>query len=269
MSKLIFVVLVFAVVAFAEELLVKPQLLSDADMKMLRDFSAPRKEFTEAELADVPDTFDAREQWSSCKQIGKIYNIKHTSSASILSGFGAIDDRACIADANHKLELSVLDAELCSNCLNTPICIWNYWASTGLVTRNCYPFNKEGRQCAHKCTGNPSIDWDNDKHKGKAYSLSGEDNMKADLVKNGPFQVSFAVYADFYSYKSGIYSHKSGGYEGGHSVKLLGYGQENGVKYWLCANSLGESWGEKGFFKIVRGTNECGIEGKAIAGNPQ
>ncbi|VDM31872.1 unnamed protein product [Toxocara canis] len=32
------------------------------------------------------------------------------------------------------------------------------------------------------------------------------------------------------------------------------------VKYWLAANSWGTSWGEEGFFRILRGENHCEIE---------
>ena len=60
------------------------------------------------------------------------------------------------------------------------------------------------------------------------------------------------VYDSFMNYKGGIYQKEW--YEffplGGHAVKMIGYGVENGTKYWLYANSWGTSWGEKGFFKI-------------------
>jgi len=52
------------------------------------------------------------------------------------------------------------------------------------------------------------------------------------------------------SYKSGVYSHRSGYLEGGHAVKLLGWGTQGGLNYWLCANSWGPSWGENGYFKM-------------------
>lgn len=38
--------------------------------------------------------------------------------------------------------------------------------------------------------------------------------------------------------------------------------------YWLAANSWNEDWGLNGFFKIKRGSNECGIEGNMVAGIP-
>ncbi len=49
-------------------------------------------------------------------------------------------------------------------------------------------------------------------------------------------------------------------------MKVLGYGEENGVKYWKVANSWNEDWGDKGYFKILRGTNECGLESRGVAG---
>lgn len=41
---------------------------------------------------------------------------------------------------------------------------------------------------------------------------------------------------------------------------MIGWGEENGVKYWLCVNSWGTSWGDNGTFKILRGSNHLYIE---------
>ena len=53
------------------------------------------------------------------------------------------------------------------------------------------------------------------------------------------------------NYKTGVYKHTTGYLEGGHAVKLIGWGTENGEDYWLCANSWNTSWGEQGFFKMA------------------
>jgi hypothetical protein len=45
-----------------------------------------------------------------------------------------------------------------------------------------------------------------------------------------------------------------------HSITLVGYGEENGVKYWIGMNTWGTDWGEKGFFRILRGENDAMIE---------
>lgn len=68
------------------------------------------------------------------------------------------------------------------------------------------------------------------------------------------------------SYESGVYSHTEGGFLGGHAVKIVGWGVENGTSYWIAANSWGTTWGEDGFFRIQEG--ECGFEEQLIAATP-
>lgn len=45
---------------------------------------------------------------------------------------------------------------------------------------------------------------------------------------------------------------------------LVGYGTENEVDYWTLKNSLGISWGEKGYMRLKRTAEEgpgmCGIQ---------
>jgi len=54
-----------------------------------------------------------------------------------------------------------------------------------------------------------------------------------------------------------------------HYAKLIGWGVENGVDYWLLVNSWGYEWGQNGLFKIKRGTNECRIESNVYASEPE
>lgn len=68
------------------------------------------------------------------------------------------------------------------------------------------------------------------------------------------------MYSDFLSYKSGIYQRTSDQYLGNHVVKVIGWGTDNGTDYWMVANSWNTDWGDRGFFKVIRGKNECGFE---------
>lgn len=85
---------------------------------------------------------------------------------------------------------------------------------------------------------------------------------------NGPVEVGFTVYNDFFSLTNAIYVKNSDTSAGGHAVRLIGWGSENGVDYWIGANQWGVGWGDRGYFRIRRGTNEAGIEATAIAGLP-
>ncbi|VDO48983.1 unnamed protein product [Haemonchus placei] len=60
--------------------------------------------------------------------------------------------------------------------------------------------------------------------------------------------------------------HVAGKPRGGHAVKIIGWGTEHGVPYWLIANSWHSDWGEDGYFRMVRGINDCGIETNVVAG---
>ena len=85
-------------------------------------------------------------------------------------------------------------------------------------------------------------------------------------MEKGTLSVTMTVYEDFEAYSSGVYQHKTGRNLGGHAIKMVGWGVDNGVKYWTCVNSWNDSWGENGQFRILRGSDECGIESGVVAG---
>ena len=47
---------------------------------------------------------------------------------------------------------------------------------------------------------------------------------------------STQVYSDFEDYAGGIYQRTTGKPAGGHAVKIVGWGVENGTAYWTVKN---------------------------------
>jgi cathepsin B len=112
----------------------------------------------------------------------------------------------------------------------------------------------------------PHNNFQNDKYtfSGTIQSASGEEDIQKMIMSGGPVETAFTVYSDFENYAGGIYHHVSGSMAGGHAVKMVGWGVENGQKYWKVANSWNPYWGEKGYFRIRRGNNEGGIESSVV-----
>jgi cathepsin X len=80
-------------------------------------------------------------------------------------------------------------------------------------------------------------------------------------LQNGPMACGVEVTDAFENYTGGIFDDKTGaGANIDHGISVVGYGVENGTKYWLIRNSWGSMWGEHGFVKLVRGVNNLGIE---------
>lgn len=133
--------------------------------------------------------------------------------------------------------------------------------------------SQQSAECPTKCDSDaksPHDDFGSDKYvfDGDVISASGEDGVARAIMAGGPVETAFTVYTDFENYASGIYHHVTGGVAGGHAVKIVGWGEENGEKYWKVANSWNPYWAEKGYFRIRKGTNECGIEDNVTGSSP-
>lgn len=149
------------------------------------------------------------------------------------------------------------------------------WASdVGLVPKNCSDEDPQGlkNSCELKCSvSSLSQTWKAVDHHyvGGYYGAASEEEMKRELVEDGPLVVSFEPQSDLMYYSGGIYSsaaHQRAEWEPvDHAVLLVGYGSENGRKYWLLQNSWGNEWGEAGFMRMLRGVDESGIESIAEA----
>uniref|UniRef100_A0A3Q1CJG0 Cathepsin B n=1 Tax=Amphiprion ocellaris TaxID=80972 RepID=A0A3Q1CJG0_AMPOC len=250
----------------------------------------------------LPDSFDARKQWPNCPTIQQIRDQGSCGSCWAFGAAEAISDRMCIQTGGKiSVEISAEDLLTCCDdcgmgCFGGyPSEAWDYWATKGLVTGGlynsgvgCRPYTipacehhvngtrppcgsiGETPKCVMQCIDGYSLSYPKDKHYGRrTYSIpSQQEQIMTELYKNGPVEAAFSVYADFLLYKTGVYQHVTGDMLGGHAIKILGWGEDNGTPYWLAANSWNTDWGDKGFFKIKRGSDECGIESEMVAGTP-
>ncbi|KAK5967863.1 putative cathepsin b endopeptidase ixodes scapularis cathepsin b endopeptidase [Trichostrongylus colubriformis] len=123
-------------------------------------------------------------------------------------------------------------------------------------------------KCKKRCVPGYKKSYAMDKFYGKSvYEIPHSvKDIQKDIMKNGPVAAGFYVYADFYEYTSGIYKHTAGPELGGHVVKVIGWGKEGDIPYWIIANSWHSDWGENGYFRMIRGINNCGIEEHVVAG---
>ena len=254
-----------------------------------------------SKVSDLPTSLDLRDKFPNCDALKEVRDQSACGSCWAFGAVSAMSDRLCIASGQKdQRRISAEDLlACCTSCGDG--CdggmlyeSWSYFKETGLVTGDlfgdttyCLPYSlppcnhhSKGpyddcskhdystpsckKQCSNKAYGKKYSD---DKIFGKTvYDVAGEDQIIQELNNFGSVELAFDVYEDFLLYKTGVYQHKTGNMLGGHAIKCIGYGEENGTKYWLIVNSWNDSWGDKGTFKILRGGDECGIESSGAAG---
>jgi len=102
--------------------------------------------------------------------------------------------------------------------------------------------------------------------------LNKELYIRDNIAKWGPVATGMVLYPDFYRFnaKKDIYRwNGEGPAVGGHAVVIVGWGIDKDIgDYWIIKNSWGTKWGDNGYFKIVRGKNECEIEDNVVSAIP-
>jgi|GEM_PF-513919 len=148
----------------------------------------------------------------------------------------------------------------CEYGWNVPSCL-NYLREAGAPAETCYPYRAMDNQppnfgapCDETCE-----DWQIRARKVSQWGWVPSFNETAikNALMNGPLPVYITVYSDFFAYSSGVYVRTSETVEGGHIVCMVGW--DNDENCWICKNSWGD-WGEDGYFRIRKGTNEADIE---------
>lgn len=92
--------------------------------------------------------------------------------------------------------------------------------------------------------------------------------MMQEIYQRGPISCGIAVPESLEAYTGGIYQDTTGDLDIVHDISVVGYGVEDGTKYWVVRNSWGTHWGEEGFFRVVRGINNIAIESDCAWATP-
>eukprot|EP01128_Nolandella_sp_AFSM9_P012067 TRINITY_DN8933_c0_g1_i1.p1 TRINITY_DN8933_c0_g1~~TRINITY_DN8933_c0_g1_i1.p1 ORF type:complete len:301 (-),score=73.22 TRINITY_DN8933_c0_g1_i1:154-1056(-) len=289
-TTLLFAALVLCAVFAAAEVDLVEQYKSTLGWDATLEQPLPVWEHFDPALA-IPTEFDSRKQWANCTTVSTIYNQARCGSCWAFGGVESASDRLCIASKGHfNEELSfgqVAECAPANGCQGGSL--YAAWSQLqqGVVTDACYPYyvptcKPTEQPCEpptfvdtpacwtnNTCVADSNQKWDLITFKN-AYSFNGVAQMQQAIMTEGPIEACFSVYKDFLDYKTGVYKHDfwKFGYLGGHCVRIIGWGVEGGEPYWNVANSWTTTWGDQGYFKILRGENECGIEGNSGAGSP-
>ncbi|XP_015906715.1 tubulointerstitial nephritis antigen-like isoform X2 [Parasteatoda tepidariorum] len=233
----------------------------------------------------LPPAFDSRQKWRN--MITPIRDQGDCASSWAFSTTALASDRLAIESLGmERKELSPQHLISCQKrgqraCSGGHLDkAWYFLRKKGITTGNCFPYT--GREDT-RCPFNNGV-------KGKVRCPSGaqdelyyntppyrvgpkEEEIMREIYFNGPVQATYRVNSDFFLYKSGVYHHveslvanlpQSFRQQDWHSVRIIGWGEETvdgkRIKYWVCANSWGDEWGEDGYFRIVKGQDECDIE---------
>mmetsp|Transcript_2863 Transcript_2863/g.4093 ORF Transcript_2863/g.4093 Transcript_2863/m.4093 type:complete len:113 (+) Transcript_2863:590-928(+) len=110
--------------------------------------------------------------------------------------------------------------------------------------------------------------------------------MMKEIYHNGPIVVAINAATDLYYYSSGVFVSnpsnplkESNGRDDmrsweftNHALTCIGWGETNHeghkLKYWILKNSWGDDWGDKGYFKMLRGKNLGSVENQAVFTSP-
>ncbi|XP_037373446.1 cathepsin W-like [Talpa occidentalis] len=175
-----------------------------------------------------------------------------------------------------SVEVSVQQLLDCDRCRDRDGCsagwVWDAFETSlntsGLVSEQDYPFkgNVEPKTCqAHR--NSKKVAWIQD-----FIMLSHDEQEIAKyLATYGPITVTINKKL-LQLYKQGVLKATPANCDPqhvDHSVLLVGFGMEvaasssrrpaRATPYWILKNSWGTKWGEKGYFRLQRGTNACGI----------
>ena len=215
---------------------------------------------TSEEARAVPESFD----WRTKGMVTPVKNQAQCGSCWSFSTTGSIESAWAIA--GHPLvSLSEQDLVSCDNKDGNDGCGggWpyravDYIAKNGIATEASYPYvSGTGKVPACTKEGHVKADAAVTGHYNVA---SNESAMAAYVTSHGPLSITVdAMTQLWWPYTGGIMKgccNKAND----HAVLIVGFGVDAGTKYWTIKNSWDTTWGEKGYLRLERDSDQCGIK---------
>ncbi len=218
--------------------------------------------------------FDSRKRWTNCslpfEPLGKC-----AGAELFQADLMALEFRYCMRGV--KVGLSLQDFVSCDyssyHCHGGYLDrSWKFLETTGVVSARCFPFTSAGKpspycpvlqQCADR-----AVEWK--KYKcvsGSVRRFTAEKAIKQEITRNGPVMAFFELREDLKNYRDGVYTCVQG-----EKMKtfltLVGWGEENGAKYWLGVSARESLPGKDRVIKLAMGSR-CPKLAHAMTCDPQ
>ncbi|MBN2656414.1 MAG: hypothetical protein JXR86_05080 [Spirochaetales bacterium] len=215
-----------------------------------------------AARADSPASFS----WGNVDGRNYLTTVKNQRFCNSCVAFGTlavVEIMARIEKGTSTVLSDLSEAQLFFKSSDDHNCFtgWNiggalaYLQQTGVIPERDFPYDFD---CSFQAL--PEGWEDKTTVIGKDVTLDSHYGMKKWIREKGPLISVIELHPDFLFYKEGVYHPVKKHSLGGHCVAVVGYDDESGS--WLCKNSWGRHWGDRGYFRVAYG--ECGIDARMI-----